>query len=138
MLDRENQSPGKLVGIDRALIERLVQEFYTEVRRDPALGPIFNSKIQNWGPHVERMVAFWSSIALMTGEYKGKPLPAHMGLGIRNTHFARWLTLFEQTARRVCPPPAAEFFIDRAQRIALSLRLGIGLVDPLTDAVIGD
>jgi hemoglobin len=32
--------------------------------------------------------------------------------------FERWLALFEATAREVCEPDAAEFFIDRAHRIA--------------------
>ena len=40
-------------------------------------------------------------------------------------HFDRWLDLFEQTAREVCPPAAAEHFIERARRIAQSLELGI-------------
>ena len=36
-----------------------------------------------------------------------------------------WLELFEATARDLCPPAAADHFIERARRIAESLELGI-------------
>jgi hemoglobin len=40
-------------------------------------------------------------------------------------HFDRWLALFEETAREVCQPAAAERFIERARRVAESLELGV-------------
>jgi hypothetical protein len=46
-------------------------------------------------------------------------------LPVDGRHFDRWLQLFERTARGVCPPAAAAHFIERAQRIAQSLELGI-------------
>ena len=39
--------------------------------------------------------------------------------------FDRWLALFEETAREVCPPAAAALFIERARRVAESLELGV-------------
>jgi hemoglobin len=42
-------------------------------------------------------------------------------------HFGRWLALFQDTAIRTCPPDAAQVFVDRANRIAESLQLGIAL-----------
>jgi hemoglobin len=42
-------------------------------------------------------------------------------------HFERWLALFRATAKAVCPEPAAALFVDRAERIAESLHLGISL-----------
>ena len=64
----------------------------------------------------------------MTGRYKGKPVPAHAKLpGITGRHFAQWLALFAKTARDVCPPAAAELFIDRSKRIAHSLQFAIAL-----------
>jgi truncated hemoglobin YjbI len=47
----------------------LVQRFYDRVRVDEVLGPIFATRIKDWEPHLERMWAFWSSVALMTGRY---------------------------------------------------------------------
>src|SRR5262245_37849873 len=39
------KAPGPALGIDEAMIRRLVHAFYAEVRTDPALGPIFNGRI---------------------------------------------------------------------------------------------
>jgi hemoglobin len=52
-------------------------------------------------------------------------MPKHLPLPVDAVHFDRWLELFEQTAREVCPPTAADHFIERARRVAESLELGI-------------
>ena len=114
-------------GIDEAMIERLVHTFYAAVREDEVLGPIFDTKVEDWDDHLKRLCAFWSSVALMTGRYSGRPMPAHIRLPIEREHFQRWLGLFRKTAAEVCPPPAAAFFVDRAERIAESLQLGIAM-----------
>src|SRR6056297_1646629 len=112
-------------GLDEHVLRDLVHGFYGKVRRDPALGPIFEARIDDWGPHLERMVAFWSSVALMTGRYHGRPVPAHTPLPIGPAHFDRWLRLFRQTAQEVCTPEGAAHVIERAERIARSLRLEV-------------
>jgi hemoglobin len=121
-------------GIDELMIERLVRTFYQRVRADPLLAPIFASKIGDWEPHLQRMFAFWSSAALMSGRYHGQPMAKHVALPVGAEHFDRWLALFEETAHAVCPPKAAEHFIERARRVAESLELGIaganGLIVP--------
>ena len=111
-------------GIDEAMIDRLVHAFYERVRGDPLLGPIFNERIEDWGPHLKRMCAFWSSVALMSGRYRGQPMEKHLPLPIEARHFDRWLELFEETAHRICPASAADHFVERARRIAESLELG--------------
>jgi hemoglobin len=45
--------------LDEALLRRLVHRFYTNVRADAALGPIFDRRIADGEPHLEQMVAFW-------------------------------------------------------------------------------
>ena len=112
-------------GIDEAMIARLVDGFYDRVRADPLIGPVFNDRISDWGPHLEQMRLFWSSVALMSGVYHGRPMPKHLPLPVDARHFDRWLELFEATARELCPPAAADHFIERARRIAESLELGI-------------
>ena len=112
-------------GIDEAMIARLVDGFYDRVRADALLGPVFDGRISDWGPHLEQMKLFWSSVALMSGVYHGRPMPKHLPLPVDAVHFDRWLELFEKTAREVCPPAAADHFIERARRIAESLELGI-------------
>ena len=112
-------------GIDDAMIRRLVHAFYARVRTDDLIGPIFNERIRDWTPHLAQMCAFWSSVALMTGAYHGQPMRKHLPLPVDAHHFDRWLALFAETAHEVCPPAAAEHFIERAQRIAESLEMGI-------------
>ncbi len=112
-------------GIDEAMIARLVDGFYDRVRADPLIGPVFNERIKDWAPHLEQMRLFWSSVALMSGAYHGRPMPKHLPLPVDARHFDRWLELFEATAHDLCPPAAADHFIERARRIAESLELGI-------------
>jgi hemoglobin len=112
-------------GIDEAMIERLVRAFYERVQADPLLGPIFAARIEDWEPHLQRMFAFWSSVALMSGRYHGQPMQKHLPLPVDARHFDRWLDLFEQTARDLCPPAAADHFVEAARRIGSSLELGI-------------
>ncbi|MFZ2155040.1 MAG: group III truncated hemoglobin [Bradyrhizobium sp.] len=112
-------------GITEPLIERLVRGFYAKVRSDAVLGPVFEARIRDWEPHLERMFAFWSSVALMSGRYHGTPMAKHMPLPVDADHFDRWLALFEETAREVCSPEAATHFVELARRIAASLEFGI-------------
>ena len=112
-------------GIDEAMIERLVHAFYAKVRTDTLLGPVFEVRVRDWEVHLQRMCAFWSSVALMTGRYHGTPMAKHLPLPIDAEYFDRWLALFADTAREVCPPAAERHFVERARRIAESLELGI-------------
>lgn len=112
-------------GIDEAMIETLVRAFYQRVREDALLAPIFAAVIEDWEPHLQRMFAFWSSVALMSGRYHGRPMAKHAPLPIDAAHFDCWLTLFEATAKDVCPPAAAAHFALLARRVGESLELGI-------------
>jgi hemoglobin len=122
------KAPGIDAGITEALIRNLVHAFYGRVRCDPLLGPIFNTRVEDWPAHLDKLCAFWSSVMLMTGRYKGTPMQAHADLPqIAPQHFQRWLALFRATAKEICPDAAAGLFVDRSERIAQSLQLGIAL-----------
>ena len=112
-------------GLDEETLRALVHGFYAKVREDELIGPIFATRISDWGPHLDKMVAFWSSVALMTGAYHGRPVPAHMGLPVRWAHFDRWLSLFRETAHETCSPAGAAHVIERAERIAQSLHFAV-------------
>ncbi|MFC5343272.1 group III truncated hemoglobin [Brevundimonas staleyi] len=112
-------------GIDETMIDALVEGFYARVRDDGLIGPVFAVRIDDWAPHLAQMKLFWSSVALSTGVYQGRPMPKHLPLPIDARHFDRWLELFRETARELCPPVAADHFIERAERIAQSLELGV-------------
>lgn len=129
MEPRPRIGPGVAVGVTEAMIGRLVPAFYAKVRRDPVLGPIFEDAIgDGWDAHLVKLCDFWSSVMLMTGRFKGRPMPVHVAIpDIGPDHFARWLALFRETAAEVCPPPAAALFQARAEMIAESLQLGIAV-----------
>ena len=112
-------------GLDDAQLATLVAEFYGRVRSDPLIGPIFASRVTDWPAHLDRLTDFWSSVALMTGRYHGAPVPAHASLPVTWEHFDRWLTLFRETAHRVCSPVGAAHVIERAERIAKSLHIAV-------------
>ena len=132
--------PGVAAGVDEALIERQVHAFYVRVRQDPVLGPVFDAAIEDWDAHLAKLCDFWSSVLLMTGRFKGSPMAAHAQTpGIEDAHFARWLDLFERTARETCPPPAAALFVEKSRMIGRSLRLGLAIARgvPITEIETG-
>ena len=107
-------------------IGRLVDTFYARVREDPALGPVFDRAISDWGPHLATMRKFWSSVMLTSGRYKGNPVAVHHRVeGIEYDLFARWLALFDETCRELFDDALADAFRDKAARIAESLRLAL-------------
>lgn len=112
-------------GLSLDILRDLVHRFYGCVRTDAVLGPIFAARITDWAVHLERMVTFWSSVALMTGQYQGRPVPAHTPLPINAAHFDRWLALFRATAVETCAPAGALHLIERAERIARSLHIAV-------------
>lgn len=112
-------------GIDDVMIEKLVHTFYARVRRDELIGPIFSARVSDWDHHLQHLCHFWSSVVLMTGRYHGSPMQKHMALPVEARHFDRWLQLFGQTVREICNPKAAAVFVERAERIARSLEMGL-------------
>lgn len=114
-------------GITEERLRLLVELFYGRVRRDPMIGPVFNDAIDDWPGHLDKLQAFWSSVMLTSGRYKGRPLPAHVKHGdrIAPASFERWLALWREATEEVLPPSAAEAMQEKAARIAESLSLGI-------------
>jgi hemoglobin len=112
--------------LNKESVATLVHTFYGGVRADPVLGPVFNAAIgEHWGPHLERMVAFWTTTMLKTQPFQGNVFAKHMALnGITPEHFQRWLTMFEATAARLFAPEVAAEFTLVARRIAASLQFG--------------
>ena len=110
--------------LDERMIHDVVHGFYDKIRTDDLLGPIFNGTIDDWPHHLQKMCDFWSSGFLRSVRYTGQPLQPHLIIpNIGEEHFRRWLVLFRETVRAVCPPPVAALFMDRAIRIAHSFRL---------------
>jgi hemoglobin len=111
-------------GLDEPVLERVVRAFYGTARHDPLIGHLFDD-VQDWEAHIARITDFWSSVALMSGRYHGNPMAPHLKLPLEPRHFARWLTLFEQTARDICSEAGAALLMEKARRIAQSLQFGM-------------
>lgn len=124
----EIQAHAHAMGITEDYISTLVDTFYERIRAHALIGPIFDEAIgDNWPPHLAKMKKFWGSVALNTGAYSGKPVPAHQKLsGVQPWHFNLWLALFRQTLDDTAPSrEAADYFMERAERIAQSLQLAM-------------
>lgn len=108
-------------------IARLVPRFYARIRRDEVLGPIFNDAIEDWPHHLAKLEAFWSSVMLTSGRYKGQPMVAHLKHADHMTreNFGRWLGLWAEVTDEEFGPHAAAAFQEKAGRIAESLQLGV-------------
>lgn len=89
------------------------------------IGPVFNHAVRDWNEHLHKLFAFWSSVMLTTGRYKGNPMAAHMKLPIEPRFFERWLALWRETAAELFVPDLAARFRDKAERIAESLKLAL-------------
>ena len=114
-------------GITEERLKSLVDLFYAKVRRDPLIGPVFNGAIDDWPGHLDKLQAFWSSVMLTSGRYKGRPLPAHIrhADAITPASFGRWLSLWREATEEAMPARTAAALQDKAARIAESLSPGI-------------
>jgi len=113
--------------IDEVVLGQLIPLFYQRVRDDAELGPIFNDAIDDWPEHLDKLVAFWSSVMLTTGRYKGNPVMAHLKHKERLTPalFDRWLALWSEATAEVMSPEIAAMLQSKAARIAESLQLAL-------------
>jgi hemoglobin len=105
--------------VTETCIASLVDAFYRKIREDQLLAPIFADAIgTDWKPHLEKMNAFWSSVLLASGTYKGNPMIAHLQLPrLAQRHFERWLQLWRETAAGLCSENVASLFVQRAEMI---------------------
>jgi hemoglobin len=113
--------------ISEEALGQLVQRFYARVRQDPLIGPVFNDAICDWPEHLQKLQAFWSSVMLTSGRYKGRPLPAHVKHAERidAAAFRRWIALWRQTTDEMFAPSVAATLQEKAVRIGESLSLGM-------------
>jgi len=97
-------------------IQLFVNAFYSKVRIDPIIGPVFAAKIpsDNWQPHLERMYSFWNTVLFTIRDYRGNPFSKHANLPIQARHFQRWLNLLTATIDDLFEGPKAEEVKERA------------------------
>jgi hemoglobin len=100
-------------------IKALVDVFYTKVRQDELLSPIFNEVIKNnWISHLQTMYNFWQTLLLGEKTYYGSPFGPHSKLPIEKKHFDQWLKLFFDTIDEQFSGSKAEEAKSRAEKMA--------------------
>lgn len=107
-------------------IALLVHGFYADVRQHALLGPVFEQAIgDRWDIHLQRLVDFWSTVALGTRSFKGDVFGKHMALqGVTAAHFAAWVGLWQAHTRRLFTPDVAHELQVVAHGIARNLFRG--------------
>lgn len=115
--------------VDEKDLARLVDRFYATVRADALIGPVFNDAIDDWPEHLEKLTAFWSSLMLTSGRYKGAPMAAHLKHHARITTamFERWLALWREATEAEMPPGIAALMQVKAERIAQNFKFALRL-----------
>ena len=90
-------------------IKVLVDTFYDYVRQDRLLAPIFQEHLHNnWGPHLEKMYAFWNAALFGVRGYVGNPFARHASMLVSSEHFEQWLTLFNRAVANHFEGPVAD------------------------------
>ena len=104
----------------------LVRNFYSTLRVDPVLGPIFAAHVADWPMHHARLTEFWT---LQTGgpaaAYDGRLIAAHGPLDLRAEHFERWLTQWRRSCALHFPGPEGAELVTLAERLGARMRVSL-------------
>ena len=112
--------------ITAAQIERVTEQFYTAVRRDPVLGPVFAPRVTDWPGHEAKIARFWRNAIPFERSYDGNPMQVHAQVGTITTgHFTHWLSLFDGVLATELPEATADAWSALAHRIGRGLSYGI-------------
>ncbi len=119
-MNPESTTPERAAAPTKETINTLVHGFYADVRKDPLLGPVFENALRGrWDVHLQRLVDFWSTVALGTRSFRGDIFSQHMALqNITPAHFAAWVGLWKKHTEQL-------FFPDVAHRLQVAAH-GIG------------
>jgi len=123
-LNQRSRAPG----LTEPLLRTLIHTFYARLKKDELLGAVFTQAIgEDWTEHIHRITLFWLRATGLRREYRGRDfMPAHLRHSIiRADQLPHWLQLFRETCRELCPPAAADFLIDVAEKMAENLQISL-------------
>lgn len=106
--------------IDQDDVKLLVDSFYEKVVKDKVIGYFFTEvMIITWDNHIPRMYAFWETVLLQKGTYRGHPPLKHVELNrlepLKQEHFTVWRNLWEETVDELFLGPVADDAKRRAE-----------------------
>lgn len=102
----------------------LVNTFYTKIRANDELGPIFNNAISDWDSHLIHLTNFWESQLFRKNVFSGNPLKKHVEVDENNNNqltndlFGLWLQFWLGTLDELFEGELADLAKDRARNIA--------------------
>lgn len=108
---------------NREDVFKLVDTFYQKIRSDELLSPIFESHIDDWPKHLNRLTDFWETNLFFVRKFKGNPLLKHQIVDastdytINELHFGTWLNLWFETTDELFIGEKAEMVKNRARQI---------------------
>lgn len=120
---------------NREDVALLVRSFYSKIKSDEKLGPIFNGVIKDWEQHLEHLTTFWESSLFMTKKlekrYIGNPIEAHVKVddytknSIDEIHFGIWLNYWSQTIDELFEGEVADMAKRRARKMATFIHIEV-------------
>ena len=110
----------------REKVSLLITNFYSKVRADALLSPVFSHV--DWDHHTPIIVDFWCMILLGERKYEGNPFSKHVELPVQPAHFQQWLKLFRETIDENFSGEKAEEAKTRAETIANVFQFKMGLL----------
>lgn len=106
----------------------LVDTFYSKIREDSLLGPIFNKHIDGdqWPEHLSKLTDFWEANLFGIPKFKGSPSRKHIEVdrtanhSITPAHFGKWVQLWFETIDELYTGALA----DKAKQAARKMSTG--------------
>jgi hemoglobin len=99
-------------------IEKMIRAFYSSLLKDEKISSVFaNTDFEKHMPH---MISFWSFVLLDEAGYTTNVFDKHVNLGIKQEHFAIWLSHLENTINSMFTGVKADLAKQRAQTIAFT------------------
>jgi len=112
-------------------VSLLVRTFYSKIRKDALLGPIFNGIITDGETHLELLTDFWETNLFFKRKYFGNPMYAHIevdkkvGGTVNELHFGTWINLWHETIDELFEGATANVAKNRARNMGTFIHLNI-------------
>lgn len=111
-------------------IEKLVDQFYSKIKKDEQIGFIFSDiAMVNWEKHLPIMYDFFENMLFYTGSYTGNPMELHKHVNrlfpLTEDHFRQWNHLFSITVDELFEGTTANLVKQRAKSIAAVMQIKI-------------
>lgn len=116
---------------NRVDLSVLIHAFYSKIRANEEIGPIFNETIKDWDSHLEKLIDFWESNLFAVRKYSGNPMLVHAKVDEQSHHtldptlFGLWLNLWFDTLEELFTGENVEILKRRARKMGTVLLVAI-------------